>query len=799
MTGLFLSLYRYFRTHRVFFYIILIASTLVFGFFATRIRFEENIAALLPKTEKSSDCDIAFGNIKVKDKVFLEILSRSGEAGPEKLSEAMDEFLELVDSKDSKGLIANTLSGIGIDDIMNIVYYGIDALPCHIDASCYSILDTLLNEDTVEALASGDIPFEMPDLGSFNILNGHIFSPDSTAALAFITPSFSSYDTWLGTDFEKMMSTCVARFEKSNPNIEVLYHGAIVEGTFNSRQIKKDLIWTLSFSLLLICLIICICFKSKSTLLHILLPIGYGTLFALAAVYWIQGQMSFMAIGIGALIMGVAMSYCLHVLTHHKFVSDIEGVLREQVKPVCLGCVTTIGAFAGLLFTSSALLRDFGIFASLMLIGTTFFVLAFLPQFFTEGPAEKNEKAFDAINRFNSYSLDRNRPVVIALTAVTVFCIFWSKNVGFDNDLNNIGYQEPKVVRSERVYDEKINRGHYCQYYAAHSGDLDSAIVFSRALNARLDSLKSEGAIYSYSGAEGILVPYEEQVRNIAAWKAYWTPEKTQKAYEILKRQAEKYNWAETGFDIPGTFRLMTETDYEPHSIIDAGVLPEALLCNFVENNADGWLVFTSVMLDEDRLYEINDAITSQENIIVMDPFYYTGDMVEIARDDFSFVLLFSSIFVFIVLLLSFKSLTISVIAFLPMFLSWYIVQGLMALFGLQFNLINIMISTFIFGIGVDYSIFVMEGLISGARNGSDRLLVCHKAAIFFSGLALLIVTGSLIFATHPAIWSVGVSTIIGMTATILLTYAIEPLLFRLAMKSRFLRRTALHEKTNAK
>lgn len=795
MTKLFLNLYRYFKAHKKVFYSVLILSTLVFGYFASRIRFEESILALLPKTEKSSDCDIAFGNIKVKDKVFVELLSRSGGSNPAELSKAMGDFLELVSSRDSKGLIANTFSGIDTDDIMNIVYYGMDALPCHLDGKFYSMLDTLLTEDAADALAGGELPFELPDIGSFALLDGSIFSPDSTTALAFITPSFSSYDTWLGTDFEKMMSSCVSTFEKSNPDIEILYHGAIVEGTFNSRQIKKDLIWTLSISLVLICLLICFCFKSKSTLLHILLPIGYGTIFALAGVYWIQGQMSFMAIGIGALIMGVAMSYCLHVLTHHKFVPDVESVIREQVRPVCLGCITTIGAFAGLFFTTSALLKDFGLFASLMLFGTTFFVLAFLPQFFTEGPAEKNEKAFDAINRFNSYPLDRNKPVVAVMVAIALFSIFYAKNVGFDNNLNNLGFQEPKVVHSSKLYDEKVNRGHYCQYYAAHSGDLDSAIIFSRALNRRLDSLKSAGFIYSYSSVDGVLIPYEEQIRNIELWKNYWTPEKADKAYAILKDQAMKNNWESTGFDIPGTFKLMTETEYMPQSIIDAGVLPESLLCNFVENNDDGWLVFSSVMLDRDRLYEINDLITQEENVIVMDPFYYTGDMVEIAHKDFNFVLMFSSIFVFLVLLLSFRSLTVTVIAFLPMSLSWYIVQGIMALFGIQFNLINIMISTFIFGVGVDYSIFVMEGLINKTKYSSHRLLICHKAAIFFSGFALLIVVSSLIFTTHPAIYSVGISTVIGMTATILLTYAMEPLLFRLAMKNSFLRKKALHEK----
>lgn len=120
-----------------------------------------------------------------------------------------------------------------------------------------------------------------------------------------------------------------------------------------------------------------------------------------------------------------------------------------------------------------------------------------------------------------------------------------------------------------------------------------------------------------------------------------------------------------------------------------------------------------------------------------------------------------------------------------------------MAILGIEFNLINIMISSFIFGIGVDYSIFVMDGLLNRAKFQSYRLLLCHKVAIFFSAVTLLSVTASLLFATHPAIHSIGASTIIGMTSTILITYALQPVLFKLAMKSPFLRRVALHEKKN--
>ena len=176
--------------------------------------------------------------------------------------------------------------------------------------------------------------------------------------------------------------------------------------------------------------------------------------------------------------------------------------------------------------------------------------------------------------------------------------------------------------------------------------------------------------------------------------------------------------------------------------------------------------------------------IVKTPHAVVIDPFFYTQDMVEILNNDFNTVLLISTLFVFIVLLVSFRSIILGIIAFLPMMLSWFIVLGIMNIFGLEFNLINIIISTFIFGVGVDYSIFVMDGLLAGLR-GEDKLLMYHKTAIFFSAVTLVISISSLIFATHPAISSIGLTTLIGMTATLLITYTVEPFLFKAYMRLR--------------
>jgi predicted RND superfamily exporter protein len=157
--------------------------------------------------------------------------------------------------------------------------------------------------------------------------------------------------------------------------------------------------------------------------------------------------------------------------------------------------------------------------------------------------------------------------------------------------------------------------------------------------------------------------------------------------------------------------------------------------------------------------------------------------MITLIHTDFSTTLWISSLFVLVVLLIAFRDPLIALLAFSPMFISWYVVQGWMAIFHLPFNLINIVISTFIFGIGVDYSIFVMKGLLSEVKNDDSSLLDYHKVAVFFSAFVLIVVVVSMLFATHPVLKSIGVCTLIGMLSTILITYSLQPLFFRLLVK----------------
>ena len=551
------------------------------------------------------------------------------------------------------------------------------------------------------------------------------------------------------------------------------------------------MLWTVGLSLLLILVIILLSFHNFTFVWQQVLPIAYGTAFSMACMYWIKGYMSLMALGLGAIVLGVAISYCLHVLIHFYYVGDAEKMLRDESTPVFLGCITTVGAFMGLLFTESDLLRDFGLFATFALLGNTFFALVFLPHFMKPEQIQfKRQHGFPLVERINNLPWDRKPWFIAILVVLIIVGVAFSGRVRFDNDLRNLDFDNPEITASQNLYNEKNADGNAHMYFAAWSDDnLDEALEYNDGLFRSLDSLKACGLVKGFSPVTHLLFRSQRsQQERIAAWKAFWSPERIARLRPLVNKSALEHNLQPYLFE---PFFNLVQGDYESGDLYASGIVPPGLLSNYIEQQESGrFMVFTDVSYAQEDQDPVWEAVTANPNVIVLEPFFYCRDMVEIVHDDFSTTLWISSLFVLLVLLFSFRNIWIALIAFFPMFISWYVMQGYMAIFGLEFNLINIVISTFIYGIGVDYSIFVMEGLLREAREGESRTLNYHKVAIFYSALVLAIVTFSLIFARHPAIRSIGIITLIGMASTILITYSLQPFVFRMLCKIPFFRRS---------
>ena len=803
MTNLFIRLARYFRSHQAAYWLSMVALFAFVVYFAAQIHLEEDINKLMPSSKnEDGTTKLAFADLKIKDKVFL--LFEGKDVG--KLSAACDEFVDSLLAQDKDSVIGDIFYRMDDDLMPDGIDYLSTHLPAYIDTAAYARFDTLLTREHFvrqmqknHADMTGEFGEMFPELiqmdpmgmrdvlaeqmaplmnaGAYKTIDNHFFVPDSTVCIAFITPRYSSTNTGQGSAMFRMMNKQIEQFAKSHPNVRISYHGTPASGYYNSTQIKHDLTTTIAGALLLVLLLLLYCFRRWDTIPLLLLPIAFGTLFGLTMMYWLKGEFSLLALGIGGVVLGVAMSYVLHVMIHHQYVSDTEQLLRDQVKPVLLGCITTIGSFAGLLFVNTDLLRDFGLFAGFAILGTTLFSLAYLPQMLSK---RTNPQAFKWLDRINAYPIDRKRPLLIGLLLVTMIGVgaYIAGGTHFDADMYNLSYEAEITKHSDRLLREKTYTGDKTQFFASQGRTMEEAIDNFSLLDHKLDSLQRIGLVKSYTRTNQLLIPLKVQQQRIDAWHRYWTPERQSTVRKLINETAPQAGLRPEAFD---TFFEVADADYQPDALYKAGIIPEGYLSTLTEHSYGGdYLVFTSVRCQNDSVRSSNsdyiricDAVASNPHLLVLDTYYYTTDTLMQMSSDFDILQWLSMAFVFVVLLLSFHfNFKQALLGFAPILLSWLFVLGVMNLFGVQFNLISIIISTFIFGIGVDYSIFVMNGLIQGN-------LQYHKTAVLLSAIILIITVSSMLLAQHPAIRSVGFSTLVGLLSAVILSYIMQPAVFR--------------------
>ncbi|MBR4826255.1 MAG: hypothetical protein IKZ91_00020, partial [Bacteroidales bacterium] len=80
-------------------FVILAVTTVVFGFFAVKIRFEEDLTKLIPSDE-TSEKTLAFGNLRVKDKIIVQLTAADGDVTPLDLSACADELVRKLYARD---------------------------------------------------------------------------------------------------------------------------------------------------------------------------------------------------------------------------------------------------------------------------------------------------------------------------------------------------------------------------------------------------------------------------------------------------------------------------------------------------------------------------------------------------------------------------------------------------------------------------------------------------------------------------------------------------------------------------
>ena len=809
MATLFLTLYDFFLKQKFFFWIAFSLTIFLIVLGASRIKIEEDITKFFPDDPRVEKLNYVFQNSKFVERIVVMVSVKDSSIVSQ--PDSLVHFAGILAGRMEQELspfIKKLTTQIDDEKIVNLFTSVYNHLPIFLDEQDYVKLDSLsqpataskvLEENyrqlispagmvTKRIIAKDPLGFSFLALQklkqlqydeNFELYDGYIMTKDHRHLLFFVLPVYPPSETGNNTEFISQLNTLVSEVSLKHSQVTASYFGAAAVAVGNAQQIRNDTLLTVSLMVILLAIFLIGFFRKKRVPFLIFIPVVFGALFSLCCIYLLKGSISILAIAAGSIILGIAINYSLHFLSHLKHTHDVKAVIADLVRPMTIGSATTVLAFFFLQFAKAAVLRDVGLFAGFSLIGAALCSLIFLPHFIPE-------KLFSAAHRENwieqiSFSaFESNRLTAFIILLVTPAFLYFAQDVKFNSDMSKLNFMGPEMATAQQRL-ETINKSSLTSVYVVSSGkDLQRALQKNEQIVPLLTKLKKDGRINKYSSISTFLISDSLQKARIQQWTNFWTAERKERVLKTVQGKGAELKFSE---QVMQNFKTLLFKEYQP---ADTSVMNQVRSSFFedyiIEKDNTATVISLANVNPVDKAFFYEQL--RQSSAHAFDRQMLTNLFVEYINDDFNFIVTFTAILVFVALLLLYGRIELTLITFVPMLITWIWILGIMGLTGIEFNIINIMVSTFIFGLGDDYSIFTMDGLLQEYKAGKKNL-ASIRTSIFLSAVTTIAGLGVLIFAQHPALRSIAAISIIGILCVFIMSQTIEPFLFRMLITNR--------------
>lgn len=822
MNSIIIRIYRYFARHRAHALALFIMATAMLVWSLTRLTYNEDITDFLPLDTHNRTAMDAYRNLSGIDRIYAIVSTRNPEY-PETLTDGVESLAENIAEADSIGWIKSVVKEIDIDRLSDIVSFVYDNIPVFLTETDYERIDSLLATpgyvstqlaetkknlmmpaSSLFSAAAAKDPLNLfsptattlTESGNnmgFNTYNGYILTPDSLNAIVIIESVFGGQESDNNSQLMKLLEKAATATKAQNPSLDIRYLGGPVVAVGNSDRIKQDSLLAVAIAGMLILALLIYAFRDVRNILLVVVSIGWGWLFAIGMIAIFYPSISIIVIGIASVIIGIAVNYPLHLIDHLKDASCPPEAMKEIVAPLVVGNITTVGAFLCLIPLDSPALHDLGLFSSLLLAGTILFVLIFLPHAVRIRQSAKAMHRTAILDRVADFSMGNSTWIVVAITILTVGFGYFSTRTEFDTDISHINYMTDQQKADMKTFQSLLytDDDNESLYIVSSGNTWEEALLQNETAGRTIDSLTAMGTRLAAGTISTFLPSMQQQQRRLDLWNQFLAGHPA--LADSVNAVALKLGFSTDAFI---DFHKILSARHHPLPPDSLSTLALVLFPGSmnVDPSSGQKQIARSIKVNSCDAARIGNAINTAPGFhgICFDIKSISGHIANTIASNFNYIGFFCALIVFIFLWISLGNVELAIVSFIPMAISWIWILGIMGMLGMKFNLVNIILATFIFGQGDDYTIFMTEGL-SYEYAYRRRLLRSYKKSIILSALIMFIGIGCLIFARHPAMRSLGEVTVIGMFSVVLMAYLFPPLLFNfLIRKNGSLRRQPL-------
>lgn len=459
----------------------------------------------------------------------------------------------------------------------------------------------------------------------------------------------------------------------------------------------------------------------------------------------VEPNVSIMVVGLSATMAGIAVDYGIHVYATTRTETEPFAAARRIVRPLTTGMLTTLGVFAAFLFSRIPAYRQLGMMAGGSLILSLLLALDLLPAVVRPGRMVLVKRDIP-LRRWGGATVG----VALAGCVLLIASVVPACGVRFDSELTRLDGAGAEVLQAEQDFQQTWRRGDWNSAILATTGATraeteNRADRFYRLL---VDQFP-HGQFVSFSG----FWPSDTtRQANLRRWKVFWNPERIARLRALLEDAGAPFDFSADAFE--PFFRALNGATHDPPRT--DGMLA-AFEQPFVVHANGEWQMLSYFPDTAENVAKVRDLVHGESEAQVVSHRALGQALGEAAASESRRLTWIGVAFILVSVFAVMRHWGDAVLSLLPAGAGLAVTLALLATTSLTLNLASIIAVIAVIGLCVDHGAFVVH-----AWSRSDATLLNGMASVHLAAWTTLIGAGSLLFARHPALFSVGVTLFTG-------------------------------------
>lgn len=313
--------------------------------------------------------------------------------------------------------------------------------------------DTIINQSVLDSLQAvfKNLPF----------YNGLLYNDSSNVFLTAVSLSKDKLNSKARIPLINNIKDEVDGYAAKHA-VDIHYSGLPFIRTQISKKIKEEIKLFTILALLVSIVVLFLFFRSFKVLLFSALIVGIGVVWALGSIVLFDFKITILTGMIPPLLIVIGIPNSIFLLNkyhaeykrHGNKIKALQRVIQKIGNAIFLTNLTTAAGFATFIITSSDILTEFGIIASLNIMGVFLLALLLIPIFFSflKPPKQRHIKHLDyklvnkALEKLVFVAFNYRKAVYI--TAITIF-IFGIVGVSL---IKSTGYMVDDIPHDDPIY-----------------------------------------------------------------------------------------------------------------------------------------------------------------------------------------------------------------------------------------------------------------------------------------------------------------------------------------------------------